>query len=50
MTPEIADKLMAFLNEMTEEGGDDEATPGAVSDAGPGGEGGGGGGAPAPAA
>src|SRR2546421_3649299 len=27
MTPEIADKLMAFLNELTEEGGDDEAAP-----------------------
>src|SRR5213596_144280 len=59
MTPEIADKLMAFLNEMTEEGGDDEAAPGRVgdttgasegsgagggSDAGSGGGGGGGGG------
>src|SRR5438876_733919 len=58
MTPEIADKLMAFLNEMTEEGGDDEAAPGRVgdttgasegsgagggSDAGSGGGGGGGG-------
>src|SRR5213596_3257056 len=32
MTPEIADKLMAFLNEMTEEGGDDEAAPGRVGD------------------
>jgi len=29
MTPEIADKLMAFLNEMTEDGGDDETAPGA---------------------
>src|SRR6266404_3511048 len=48
MTPEIADKLMAFLNEMTEEGGDDEPAPGAVSDADPGGAGGGA--APAPAA
>src|SRR5256885_4723405 len=28
MTPELADKLMAFLNEMTEEGGEDEAEPG----------------------
>jgi len=28
MTPEIADKLMAFLNEMTEEGGDEEPAPG----------------------
>src|SRR5438105_7045551 len=28
MTPEIADKLMAFLNEMTEEGGEDEPEPG----------------------
>jgi N utilization substance protein A len=27
MTPDIADKLMAFLNEMTEEGGDDEPEP-----------------------
>lgn len=27
MTPELADKLMAFLNEMTEEGGEDEAAP-----------------------
>jgi len=59
MTPEIADKLMAFLNEMTEEDGDDEAAPGTVgdttgasegsgegggSDAGSGGSGGGGGG------
>src|SRR5436309_11052962 len=34
MTPEIADKLMAFLNEMTEEGGDDEAAPGAVGESG----------------
>src|SRR5207245_5521940 len=25
MTPELADKLMAFLNEMMEEGGEDEA-------------------------
>src|SRR5205807_2074638 len=32
MTPEIADKLMAFLNEMTEEGGDDEAAPGRAGD------------------
>src|SRR2546423_3765697 len=36
MTPEIADKLMAFLNEMTEDG-DDEAAPGAVGDPGAGG-------------
>src|SRR6266700_2226573 len=36
MTPEIADKLMAFLNEMTEEGGDDEAAPGRVGDTGAG--------------
>jgi len=63
MTPEIADKLMAFLNEMTEEGGDDEAAPGRVGDTGAGegsgegsgseagsGGGGDGGGAPAPAA
>ena len=34
MTPEIADKLMAFLNEMTEEGGDDEPAPGAVGESG----------------
>jgi hypothetical protein len=27
MTPELADKLMAFLNELTEEGGDEEASP-----------------------
>src|SRR5438132_5650459 len=55
MTPEIADKLMAFLNEMTEEGGDDEAAPGGAGDAASGGAGeaaGGseGGGAPAPVA
>jgi N utilization substance protein A len=58
MTPEIADKLMAFLNEMTEDGGDDEAAPGAVGDAGAGGGSGAGawggsgcwGGAPAAAA
>src|SRR6266513_2291403 len=55
MTPEIADKLMAFLNEMTEEGGDEEAAPGDVGDAASGGAGeadGGteGGGAPAPVA
>src|SRR6266550_3391588 len=61
MTPEIADKLMAFLNEMTEEGGDDEAAPGRVGDTTGASEGsgegggsdagsGGGGGAPAPAA
>src|SRR6266480_2776045 len=43
MTPEIADKLMAFLNEMTEEGGDDEAAPGRAGDTGAGGGGGGGG-------
>jgi len=24
MTPDLADKLMAFLNEMTEEGGEEE--------------------------
>src|SRR6266516_1466265 len=36
MTPEIADKLMAFLNEMTEEGGDDEAAPGRAGDTGAG--------------
>jgi len=28
MTPELTDKLMAFLNEMTEEGGDEEAPAG----------------------
>ncbi len=28
MTPELADKLMAFLNELTEEGGDEETSPG----------------------
>src|SRR6266704_42389 len=28
MTPELADKLMAFLNEMTEEGGEDEGDDG----------------------
>jgi len=56
MTPEIADKLMAFLNEMTEEGGDDEAAPGvgdsAASGASGEGEGAAGeaGGAPAPVA
>src|SRR6266850_3562185 len=58
MTPEIADKLMAFLNEMTEDGGDDETAPGAGGDPGAGGGsgdggdggGGGGGGAPAPVA
>src|SRR6266513_47464 len=55
MTPEIAVKLMAFLNEMTEEGGDEEAAPGDVGDAASGGAGeadGGteGGGAPAPVA
>src|SRR6266702_4045972 len=61
MTPEIADKLMAFLNEMTEEGGDDEAAPGRVGDTTGASEGsgagggsdagsGGGGGAAAPAA
>src|SRR5205823_8568393 len=27
MTPELADKLMTFLNEMMEEGGEDEAGP-----------------------
>ena len=56
MTPEIADKLMAFLNEMTEEGGDDEAAPApaAGDPAAGGGRGEGGtaeeGGAPAPVA
>jgi transcription termination/antitermination protein NusA len=34
MTPELADKLMAFLNEMTEEGGDEEeATSGGTAGA-----------------
>ncbi|HUL03066.1 MAG TPA: transcription termination factor NusA [Gemmatimonadales bacterium] len=28
MTPDLADKLMAFLNELTEEGDDEEASPG----------------------
>src|SRR5947199_6667963 len=41
MTPELADKLMAFLNEMTEEGGEDEPEPGPADAPG---------GAPAPAA
>jgi N utilization substance protein A len=45
MTPELADKLMAFLNEMTEDGGDDETARGPAGDAG----GGDSGGAPAPA-
>jgi transcription termination/antitermination protein NusA len=34
MTPELADKLMAFLNEMTEDGGDDETARGPAGDAG----------------
>jgi N utilization substance protein A len=47
MTPELADKLMAFLNEMTEEGGEDGgAAPGAADAPGAGG----GEGAPAPRA
>jgi transcription termination/antitermination protein NusA len=53
MTPELADKLMAFLNEMTEEGGDDEAeAPSGEGRASSVSEPGGGGGpaAPAPAA
>src|ERR1700716_4575977 len=54
MTPEIADKLMAFLNEMTEEGGDEEAPSAAADTAAGGGSGEGGageeGGAPAPVA
>ena len=41
MTPELADKLMAFLNEMTEKGGEDEPEPGPAGAPG---------GAPAPAA
>src|SRR5207244_4423536 len=39
MTPEIADKLMAFLNEMTEEGGDDDPAPGVGDSAASGGSG-----------
>jgi len=27
MTPDIADKLMAFLNEMTEDGGEETEEP-----------------------
>ena len=27
MTPELTDKLMAFVNELTEEGGDEESPP-----------------------
>ena len=52
MTPELTDKLMAFLNEMTEEGGEDEEAPGARGRGSGGGEANepGGGGAPAPAA
>jgi N utilization substance protein A len=50
MTPELADKLMAFLNEMTEEGGEEEPAPGTVDEAGGAGGAGGEGGAPAPAA
>ncbi len=42
MTPELADKLMAFLNEMTEEGGEEGG--GGGGGAGGGGGGGGGGG------
>jgi len=45
MTPELADKLMAFLNEMTEDGGDDEPARGPAGDA----SGGDSGGPPAPA-
>jgi len=41
MTPELVDKLMAFLTEMTEEGGEDEPEPGPADAPG---------GAPAPAA
>jgi N utilization substance protein A len=47
MTPELADKLMAFLNEMTEDGGDDETARGPAGDAG--GDDSGGPPAPAPA-
>ena len=50
MTPELADKLMAFLNEMTEEGGEEEPAPGTVDEAGGAGGATGEGGAPAPAA
>ena len=45
MTPELADKLMTFLNEMTEDGGDDEPARGPAGDA----SGGDSGGPPAPA-
>jgi hypothetical protein len=41
---------MAFLNEMTEEGGEEEPAPGTVDEAGGAGGAGGEGGAPAPAA
>src|SRR5213594_1885630 len=34
MTPELADKLMAFLNEMTEEGGEDEGEDGGAGQGG----------------
>jgi len=50
MTPELADKLMAFLNEMTEDGGDDETARGPAGDAGGGDSGGTPAPAPAPAA
>src|SRR6266508_293469 len=47
MTPELTDKLMAFLNEMTEEGGEEEEeaapAPAGERDGAPGGGGGGGG-------
>ena len=50
MSPELADKLMTFLNEMTEEGGDEEGPSGGVEEAGKAGPGGPEGGAPAPVA
>ena len=36
MTPDLADKLMAFLNEMTEEGGEEEEPGGGGGPASPG--------------
>ena len=32
MTPDLADKMMAFLNEMTEEGGEEEAGASGTAD------------------
>ena len=40
MTPDIAEKMMAFLNEMTEEGGEEEEPRAAAGPGGPGGPGG----------